>query len=163
LKKVVFGLCGAVLLGWIGFKLLPNEEKAIRNMIERVVQTASIPANEGNLTRIKRANQLADFFSSDVTVNLDGMGYQVPPIHSRSDLLEAALMARSQLRQAAFQMAALHVAFPPGKKKSATAYVLVTGQINHEPDSFFQELRMDLQKIEHRWMIAGVSVVQGLQ
>jgi hypothetical protein len=163
LKKAILVLCGLGLLAWIGYKLLPNEERAIRKQLDRLVETVSIKPGEGNLARLSKANQLPDFFIPEVTINLEGIGYNVPVITSRSDLREAALAVHSQFRQAEFQIDGLHVAFAPDNKRAATAYVLITGQIDLEPDRFGQQLRMELQKVEHRWMIASVSVVEGLR
>jgi hypothetical protein len=156
-------LCCLGLLAWIGYKLLPNEERAIRKQLDRLVEAASIKPGEGNLARLSKANQLTDFFIPEVSINVEAIGYNVPVITSRSEVREAVLAAHSRLTRAEFQIDGLHVAFAPGDRRSATAHVLVTGRIDSEPEPFGQQFRMELQKVEHRWMIASVSVVEGLR
>jgi hypothetical protein len=163
LKKAVVLLCALGLAALVGFKLLPNEERAIRNLMDRLVEAASIKPGEGNLARMSRANQLAEFFTKDVTINLQGIGYNVPVITSRGEIREAILAAHSHFRLAEFRVDALQIIFPQGNKRAAVSYVFITGQINSEPERFGQQFRMDLEKIEHRWLITNVNLVEGLK
>jgi hypothetical protein len=71
------------------------------------------------------------------------------------------MAARSQLRQADFTLADLDLKF--ADKRTANAYVVITGQVNSETNRFGQPLRMILTKSGGRWLIAQVRSVPNVQ
>ena len=148
----------AALLGWVGFKLLPDDQSAVRKLMLRLVQAASVKPNESNLARLTYADRLADFFTTNATLQLEGLHGDFPAINSRSDLLAAAMAARSQLRQADFALADLNVTFPD--KRSANAYVVITGTINFQTNQFGQAFRIALKKAQGHWLINEMHTVE---
>jgi hypothetical protein len=155
-------LCGLALLAFAVFKLLPNDERLIRKQMDRMAEAASIKHGEGNLARLSKANKLSEFFTRDARINLEAWGYNIPVITSRSDLREAVLAAHARLGQAEFQVSGFNVSFPDGKQ-TAIAYVFITGEIDSEQEKFGQQFRMELERVEHRWLINTVSLVEGLR
>lgn len=153
-------VCVAIV--WVGLKFLPNDQKRIRQLMDRLAEAASIKPDDSNFARLAYADRLAAFFTTNAVLHLEGLGTDFPVIASRSDLLEAAMAARSQLRQAEFKVADLNVTFP-AEKGTARAYVVVIGRINSRTNDFGQAFRMTLRKTRGRWLILELNTVEHLQ
>jgi hypothetical protein len=149
-------------LAWYASKLLPNDHKAIHALMVRLTQAASVRPNESQLARLTYADRLSAFFTTNAVLHLETLSSDFPAISGRSDLVEAAMAARTQLRQAEFKLADLDVTFPPDKG-TAKALVAITGQINFRTNDFGQTFRMILEKRQGRWLISQVESVERLQ
>jgi hypothetical protein len=130
--------------------------------MDRLAQTASVRPSRSSFARLAYANRLADYFTQDASIHMESLGPDLPVISSRSDLVEAAMAARSQLNSAEFQLADFDVKFPEGKGR-ASAYVLICGRINRETNRFAQGFKMNLVKTNGHWLITRVNTVAGLQ
>ena len=150
------------LLAWLVFTLLPDEEKAIRSLLVRLVQAAAIKPKDSGFARLAYADRLAAYFTTNVDIQVEGFGADFSSINGRAELVQAALAARAQLRQAEFSLADVHIKFPPEERK-ANAYVVITGQINYETNQFGQALRMVLVKDNGQWLISHVHTVQNAE
>lgn len=146
-------------LGWIAFKLLPNDEKAIRKTLNSLVEAASVSPEDSGIARLRYADRVAAYFTTNAVISLEGLGGEFPTITTRSELRQTAMAARTHLRQADFELADLHVTFPP-EPKTANAYVVITGTVNHETNRFGQAFRMILTKTEGRWRIREIETVE---
>jgi hypothetical protein len=142
--------------------LLPNDQKAIHQLMNRLAQAASVKPNDSSFARLAYANRLADFFGTNAVLHLEGVGIDFPTVTSRSDLIEAALTARTQLRQAEFKLADFHVTFP-AEKGVANAYVVISGHINSQTNDFGQAFKMRMQKTHGQWLISQLNTVERLQ
>jgi hypothetical protein len=127
-----------------------------------LLQAASVKPNESGFSRLAYGSRLAGFFTTNVTVHLEGLGSDFTSIHNRTEFAAAALAARSQLREARFNLADLNVTLRP-ETRFASAYVVVTGEINSLTNQFGQAFRMTLRKTGGRWLIAEVKVVEPIQ
>lgn len=143
-------------------KWLPNDEKAIRHFLTRLAQDASVKPNDSGFARLAYANRLADFFATNAVLHLEGLGTDFPTVTSRSDLIEAAMAARTQLHQADFKLTDCNVTFP-GQTHLADAYVVISGTVNQQTNSFGQAFKMTLQKSRGHWLIQELTTVQRLQ
>lgn len=139
--------------------MLPNDRKAVGNVMARLIKAASVHPNDSNLARLAYANRLTGFFTTNAVLHLEGLGTDFPVANGRGDLLEVAIAARAQLQQAEFKLADLNVTFP-GQKGTASAYVVITGQINFRTNQFGKAFRMALQKTHGRWLISEVNTVE---
>jgi hypothetical protein len=147
------------LLVWFGWNWLPNDQHAISKRMASLAEAASIKPADSGLARLAYADRLAGFFTTNATLNLEGLSTDFPTISTRSDLREAAMAIRMSLRQAQFKVADLVVTFP-GEKRKAKAYVVITGHINQETNRFGQAFRMELRKVEGRWLIDKLKTVE---
>jgi hypothetical protein len=159
---VVFGLVGVALLVWAGLKWLPSDEKAIRQRMQQLVETASVKPDESNFARLAYPDRLAAFFTTNAVIHLEGLGGEFSSIGSRTDLLAAAMAARSQLRQAEFKLTSLDVTFP-SEKRQANAYAVITGAINFQTNQLNQAFRLSLRKIGGRWLVEEIVSIERLQ
>jgi hypothetical protein len=152
----------AVALVWLGLKWLPSDEKAIRKLMLQLVQAASVKPGESNFARLSYPDRIAAFFATNAVVHLEGLGGEFSTLGNRTDLLAATMAARTQLRQAEFKLTSLDVTFPAEKQK-ASAYAVVTGEINFQTNQFGQAFRFNLRKGGGRWLIEEVNTVDLLQ
>jgi hypothetical protein len=149
---------------WAGLKALPSNEKAVRQRVTRFVKDANLPANASTLARLSYANRLTDYFTPDATIRLEGLGPEVPVINGRTELLEAALAARSNLHEADFALADLEVKFPKEKPgKTAQVYAVIVGHLNGRTNRFGQAFKMSLVKTNGQWLITQMHTVEGVR
>ena len=134
----------------------------MRNLVGRLVETACVKAEESNFSRLAYPDRIAAFFTTNAVLHLDGLGTDFSTISSRTDLLAAAMAARTQLRQAEFKLVDLNVTFPP-EKGFANAYAVITGEINRQTNQFGQAFRLNLRKTGGRWLIDQVNTVERVQ
>ena len=148
----------AGLLGWLTWKLLPSDQKAIQKTMVGLVEAASVNPTESGFKRLAYPDRLASFFTTNATLHLEGLGADLPVITGRTDLLHVAAAARLYLRQADFDLADLYVTFPPETGK-AKAYAVITGQVNSGTNRFGQAFRVSLRKVAGRWLIQELNAV----
>jgi hypothetical protein len=150
------------LLGWLAINLLANEERRIRKTMNRLAAAASIKREDSGIARLTYGDRIAGFFTTNAVLNLEGLGTEVPMIHGRTDLLQAATAARTWLREAEFEVTDLKVSFPDSKR-SAKAQAVIVGRINSQTNQFGQRFKILLQKLEGRWLIQELRTVEGLK
>jgi hypothetical protein len=86
-------IAAAVLLvaaGAVLFACWPSEERRVRARLESLAETLSVPAKEGDLERLARAQRLRTALREDVTVAFERE--QLPALSGRDAV--AALVAR---------------------------------------------------------------------
>ena len=128
----------------------------------RLAEAASINPESSGFARLAYADRLAGFFTTNATLQLEGFGGEFSTINGRSELIQAAMAARAQLREAEFSVVDVRVSFPQGKG-SAAAFVVISGRMNGETNRFGQGFRMVLDKVSGRWLIREVATIENLQ
>jgi hypothetical protein len=134
----------------------------IRKRLAAVAQAASFTPGRGYLANLTGAERLADFFSSNVQVNIDVPYHPRQSLSGRDDVYQTALGARATLKS-------LNVTFPDvtlvvnPDKESAVADLTAVGRGMGDSDLFVQEMKFDLRKIGGKWLITRVDTVQTLQ
>jgi glutathione S-transferase len=149
------------LLAWAAYHWWPNDQKAIRAAVTNMLQAASFESGESGFSRLAYADRVASFFTTNATLNLDGVAPDLPALHNRTDLVEAAMGARASLRRAEFRLADLTVT--AAEKRAAKAYVVVTGQINSNTNAFGQAFRVTMAKVNGRWLVHELLAVERVQ
>jgi hypothetical protein len=152
----------AALGAWAWVALHPSPERVIRHQLEGVAHAASFAPGQGYLAKLSGAESLADFFSTNVEVNIDVPGHQEHRLAGRAEIRQAALASRGSARS-------LSVAFPDitlivsADKESAVADVTLQAQVGGEQDMIVQEMKITLGKIGGQWLIVKVETVRTLQ
>jgi len=124
-----------------------------------LVQSASVQPKDSGFARLAYADRLGRYFTTNAVLHLEPIAAEFPVINGKTELVQAAMAARTQLRQAQFQLADLDVTFP-ADHHTANAYVVVTGQINFQTNAFGQAFRMVLRKSNGGWLISEVNAVE---
>jgi len=153
LKRGLFWGISCALLLWLGLKLWPNDERLIRKQLAALAQTASIRPKESALARLANANKLVEFFTPDVTAQIEGTDIAV---NDRKDLREAVLAAQANLHQADIHLVDIHIRFPP-EKSPAIVYLTAVAHLDGQTNAFAGDLKLTLKKVERQWLIFRVE------
>jgi hypothetical protein len=158
----LFLLVVVVALGaWAWIALHPSPERLIRRQLEGVARAASFGSNQGYLSKLSGAQGLADFFSTNVEINIDVPGHEARRLAGREDIQQAALASRAAVQS-------LIVTFPDitvivnADKESAVADLILRAQVGGEQDAVVQEMKVTLRKINGQWLIIKVETVRTL-
>lgn len=151
----------AALGVWLWTILFPSPEKIVRRQLAKLAGDVSFSQNENNLVKIADAQSVADFFSSNVVVDINVPGHEEQTIAGRDQITQAALLSRQQA-------ASLEVKFPDvnvtvaADKQSATADVTVQATVSGEANAVIQEVKFTFEKIGGQWLISKVETVRTL-
>ncbi len=157
-------LLGAVLgLGiWAWTTFFPGPERAIRKRLAELAQTASVPANEGELARVLNANKLVSYFAPEVEITLDVPGHSVETFTSRDELMKAALSARSSFGglKVSFVDVSVQVS---ADRQSAVAHLTARADLPGDNVPQVQELKVGFRRIDRQWLILRAETVKPLR
>jgi hypothetical protein len=160
-RLFLIALVAAVGL-WLWGVLFPNPDRAVRKRLAETARAASFASGQSYFSRLSSAQRLADYFATNVEVNLDIPGHHERQWAGREEILQAALGARTTLNS-------LNVTFPDvtliigPDKESATADLTAEARISGESDLFVEEMKFTLRKFGGQWLITRVQTVQTLQ
>ncbi len=145
---------------WVWKILFPSPEKVIRKKLAAVAHVASFTANESPLTAAHHATQLAGHFSLDAEVILH-TAFTAYAFHSREEIREAALAARSNLRGLTVEFFDAAIMVEPDRT-SATVDITVKARVPGEREFYVQEMKFALKKINGDWLITRIETVKTL-
>ena len=150
---VTLGAVGAVVL-W----LWPNDERAIRKLLAELGEAVSIHRGQSALGKIAAASGVVDFFTADVTMEIEGVDLR---INDRNDLREAILAARARLQVLEVKFEDVHVTVD-SEARRAVVYTVALANMDGQTNAMGRALKMQLHKPEKSWIISRVeSVAQG--
>jgi len=171
--RIVFGLlCLLALLAWLGIRFWPTNEKIIKARLKDLAETISIQKGEGLIPQTIRRHKILAFFSSDVSVDLTGVYFDILPrarwrnINGR-DELEFNLSGPEQWQQLEIEFVDILVKVSP-EADSATVFAsaLVGGRWKagmQSEISISQELKFELKRSGRDWEITQVVTYKTLQ
>jgi len=160
-RLLLLAVAGA-LAAWAWVVLHPSPERLIRKQLDGVARAASFGPSQGVLSKLSSAENLADFFSTNVDVKIDVPGHQEHRLAGREEIQQAALALRASVQGVA-------VSFPDvtvivnADQESAIADVTLQVKIAGEQDVIVQEVKVTLRKINGPWLIVKVETVRTLQ
>jgi hypothetical protein len=159
--RVVLLAALAALGIWLWTVLFPGPEKIIRRRLVELARTASATPDESNLARLAAARQVVGYFANNVEMKVDSPRFGPRSSMDREEMMQLAVYARSRA-------GGLTVAFPDitvtvaRGSQAAVANVTVEVKAGAEPDSFMQEMKFTLRKIDGQWLITRVETVPTL-
>jgi hypothetical protein len=163
--KIVFRFVLAaalIALGvWLWFVLFPSPEKVIHKRLVALANTVSFSSNQGNLVRLAGAQNLGFFFSTNIEVNIDVPGHERHVFVGRSEIIQAALAARSAVGGLTVKFPDINITVTPDKQ-SAVADLTVEAHISGQQDPIVQEMKFTLQKTDGEWLVARIETVRTL-
>lgn len=164
MKRVVqvLILAALVIFGcWLWTFLFPTEEAVIRNRLNGLARTLSFKSGSGMLSQAFQAQKAAEFFTTDVDVEVNVAGYDPMNMHGREEVQQATMLARSRLTSLKVDFPDMNITIDPGGQ---TAKVNLTGkaEIPGERDISAQEFNFLLKKVDGKWLIYKVETVKTL-
>jgi hypothetical protein len=153
-------LVGLGIFAWRYF--FPSPERVIRSRLLNLAETVSFKENDGNISRIYKADKVGDFFTLDVEVTVDVRGYAMShTINGRTEIKQALLAAHSRVKGLRVQFLDINVTLQPDKE-TAVANLTAQADIAGERDFHIQELNLTLKKVEGKWLIFKIETVKTL-
>jgi len=163
--KIIFRLVmltALVALGvWLWTVLFPNPEKVIHKRLVALAGTVSFSSNQSNLARLAGVQNLGDFFSADVEVDIDVPGRVQERLMSRQEIVQAAVGARSAVRGLKVKFSDINITVAPDKQ-SAVADLTVEARVSGQQDLIVQEMKFTLQKTDGKWLVTRIATVRTL-
>jgi hypothetical protein len=135
------------------YYFFPDPERVIRKELAGLAETIN-KETSGNISKIANVNRIAGYFTTDVSIQVEGRYART--IQGKDEVLQLAMAARSQIRSINLSFADLHVVVDPDEE-SAKAHVTALVQIDNDPDLYVQELKMQLRKIDGEWLISHIE------
>ncbi len=155
-------LAALVALGvWLWTIFFPNPEHVIRKQLAKLAQDVSFSQNENNLIKIADAQGVADFFSSNVEINITIPGHEQETMAGRDQITQAALASRTVATDLDVKFPDVNVTVAPDKN-SATADVTVDATVSGERNAIVQEVKFTFVKVNGKWLISAVETVRTL-
>jgi hypothetical protein len=153
-------LAGLAALGyWAWTVAFPNPRKVVWHRLEKLAQIASFSQNEGQLTKLASAQQIAGYFSDQVTVNVDLQGVEKVNYNNREDLVQALQGARMLASSVKAKFLGPKIEMTPGNQEAIVG-VALTADIGGEQNAVVVDLKIEMKKIDGDWLITRVETVQ---
>jgi hypothetical protein len=144
---------------WLWLTLFPSPQKVVRKTLEHLARCGSFSASQGVLARLAYAQKLADFFCTNVEINLDIRGHGNRRFLDREEIVQAAAGARSAVEAITVEFPNIAVKVSPDKQ-SAQAELTLEARVSGEHDPIVEEMKFTLQKIGGQWLITRVKTVR---
>jgi hypothetical protein len=146
---------------WLWGFLFPSPDKIIRRQLTQLAARVSFTRDEGNLERLADAERVADFFSSNVEVNVDLPGHEQHALAGRDEITQAALGSRQAVNWLALKFPDINVSVA-ADQASAGADVTADVSVPGETDVFVEELKISFEKSDRHWLINKIETVRAI-
>lgn len=157
LIATAWALAGLIWLAWH-----PTPERQIRKQLEGAARAASFGPKQGAFAKLAGASAFADFFSTNVEINVDVPGRQEHRLIGQLEIQQAALALRGSMQSLSVAVPEMTLIVNPDKV-SAIADLTLQVRIAGEPDMAVQEVKVTLRKIKGDWLIVKAETVKTLQ
>lgn len=161
IRRFLFlGLVGGLGF-WLWTVLFPGPQKIVLKKIASLAATATISANDSNLTRAGKAVKLAGFFATNAEVVIHIPDLANRTVSGREEIKESAMGGFATLTTLTVRFFDATATVGPDRQ---TAEVSCTAKVStaSNEDYGVQELRFQFQKIDGDWLIVRVETVPTL-
>lgn len=159
--RVLVALAVVALGIWAWRTFFPSPESVIRSRLVKLAKLNSFEPGEGNFAKTYAVQKLDDYFTADVTVDLNVRGYEPLSFSGRQDLVSSVSRLRFYLRGLKVELPDINVTLGPDKQ-TATADITVKVTISGERDFFVQEMKVTFKKTDGKWLIDHAETVKTL-
>jgi hypothetical protein len=164
MKRVLqIALAAAViaLAFWLWSTLFPTPEKVVRSRLNALAKAISFKSGTGAIAKAYNAEKVSEFFTPDVSVEVNLAGFEPISLHGRDEILQIATAAGSRLTSLKVEFPDMNITFGPD---GTTAKVNLTGKatIPGERDISAQEFNFQLRKVDGKWLIFQIETVRTL-
>ena len=156
---LVVGIIGIAV--WLWTVMFPSPEKAIRSRLNALAKSISFNSGGGLLANALNSEKAADFFTTDVEVDISVPGYEQLTLRGRDEVLQTAAGARTRLTSLKVEFPDMNIMVDADKQ---SAKVNLTGKatVPGEKDVTAQEFNFMLKKVDGKWQIYRVETVKTL-
>jgi len=157
LKKIFLGAL-VCLAGWFVWEFFPGDKRLILRRLDSLAALASVREDSPPLSRFATTERLRDFFDPAVVLHLNLEPYGEHFFSGRDELMDVLRAARTHLREANFHLFDITVEIG-ADRKTATAMMSASSNLNGEANAISQQVEMILKKTDATWVIARVDTV----
>ena len=161
LPRIILLVIVAALAFWLWTVAFPSPEKIIRKQLLNMAGDVSFSRDQNNLVQLAHAQSVADFFSTNVVLDLTLPGHNEQTTLDRAEITQAVLASRQQVTDLDVKFPDINVTVAPDKN-FATADVTVEGTVSGEHDAILQEMKFTFEKVDGHWLIDRVETVRVL-
>ena len=161
LPRIILLVIVAALAIWMWTVFFPSPEKIIRRQLVNMAGDVSFSHDQNNLVQIAHAQSVADFFSTNVVLDLTLPGHNEQTTLDRAEITQAVLASRQQVTDLDVKFPDINVTVAPDKT-FATADVTVEATVSGEHDAILQEMKFTFEKVDGHWLIDRVETVRVL-
>lgn len=166
MKRVFQALLAVVLVAvgvFLWRALFPSDEALIRKLLAGLADTASLPASEGNIGRMRRIDRLSSVFTPDIVIRFTPLGERAMEISGRDEIQQAALAANGAARSIKVEFIDMRVTEVDGAAGKGTAELTAKIQAGNDRDFGIQPLRVTLKKEkDFGWRISRIESFRAL-
>lgn len=143
--------------------LFPSDETRILKLLSGLADTASLPANEGNIGRVRRIERLSSAFTPDIVIRFTPLGDRAFEISGRDEIQQAAMAARGAAQSVKIDFIDIRVTEADGAAGKGTAELTAKIQAGNDRDFGIQPLRITLKKEkDFGWRISRIESFRAL-
>jgi hypothetical protein len=155
-------LAAVAALGfWLWTVFFPSPEKVILKKVAGLAATASVNADDSNLTRAGKVASLVSYFTTDAEIVLNIPELANRTFSGRDEIRETALAGYASIRSLNLQFLDASVRLGADKQ---TADVSCTAKVDagDRRDFGVQELHIQFKKVDGTWLIFRIETVKTL-
>ncbi len=156
--RVLFIVALLALGVWLWTIAFPSPEKIIRKDLTTLADHASFSATDNGILKIAHAQNIADFFNTNIVITIDVPGHDQQTMTGRDQITQAAIVSRQQFTSLDIKFPDIVITVAPDKT-SATADVTAEVTISGNADKVVQEMKFTFQKVDGDWLISEIKTV----
>jgi hypothetical protein len=159
--QICLALAVIGLAFWLWTVLSPSPETVVRSRLNALAKAISFKSETSTIAKAFRAQKAAEFFTTDVDVEVNLTGLEPISLHGRDEINQIALTAQARLTSFKIEFPDMNVTFGADGQ---TAKVNLTGKatVPGERDVSAQEFNFYLKKVDGNWLIYRVETVRTL-
>ena len=158
--RALSGLLILALLCWLGYAwFFPPDAVLIERRIHRLVALFPVEKQESIFVQALRADQIAEYFSYDVSLDLGDISRSSQDIHSRLELRQTVAAARNRFSGLRLEIPSLQVKVNEDAQNADVRMGVLIWK-GEDPTPLAEEVRLTLRKEHGTWLIAVVEGVR---
>ncbi len=161
-RNRVLAALGLLLVAWGLWYFFPTRERQVRRQFKALASWASKDGEEGSIASLQTAREARDYFADPCQWTAEA--YQLAGNVSINEITQYVFAARTRMDRLSVKFYDLRVEFTPEGQARVTATVRIVG-VGKAGDTVndTRELKCTLVKVDGRWLLKTVILVQVLK
>jgi hypothetical protein len=160
-KQVVVALLTAIVTAICVVRFWPGDERAIRKQLAVIEEAGSKQSTEQPVEGLLKTTQLATLFSDPCRLTVTDAGHA--DVYPRKQIRDRIIMVRALYTQVQVSLHDITIAFAENNTAVVRGTIRLRGQGTGEAIADVQELRAEMGKIDGKWLLTAVEIVEVLE
>jgi hypothetical protein len=162
LAKRLLLMVGFALLVWVAMRHFTSDEQKLKSFLTKLAATASVKTDENLIGRVVKAERVIGFFADAVSLEIEGPRDVMPSIQNKTDIQQSMMALYQQTRELDVKFLDILIKVGADQQK-ASAFTTVVVRVTGEAQPYGQELKINFEKHQGRWLITHVQAIQTIQ